>query len=127
MKNQDLIKHNEYLSEDISEFINNEINLRNRLLDAIRQMLADMGGEYVFDVEDGNDNDLYICYDGGNHIEYASNMSERVEAIKVSEYMGRASFEVNVRQENNVDQSRLLFEDVIAIYELLSAVYADQE
>lgn len=125
MKNQDLIKHNEYLSDDISEFINIEINLRNRLLDAIHQMLADMGGEYVFDVEE--DNDLYICYDGGNHIEYASNMSERVEAIKVSEYMGRASFKVNVREEHNIDQSRLLFEDVIAIYELLSAVYADQE
>lgn len=126
MKNQDLINRNEQLAEDISVFIDAEITLRKKLIDAIHQMLTDMGGEYIYGCESDDDN-IYICYDGGNHVEYASNMCECVEVIKVSEYMGRASFKVNVRQEHNIDQSRLLLEDVIAIYEHLSAVYAEQE
>ena len=109
------------INERLARHYSNARELRKDIVSAIAKMLKEMGGGISL-TDRQYDDTLCIAYDGGNHIEYASSMCEEVKSIEVS---GNDSFCVEVEQESNVESYRLIFDDVCAIWDVVSSRYND--
>lgn len=109
------------INERLTRYYSNKRELSKDLVSAINKMLKEMGGKISL-TDKQYDDALYIAYDGGNHIEYASSMCKEVESIKVN---GNNTFCVEVEGESNVESYRLIFDDVCAVWDVVSSRYND--
>lgn len=107
------------MNERIARHYSHTKELRQDMVSAITKMLEEMGGKISL-TDKQYDDTLCIAYDGGNHVEYASSMCEEVESIKVS---GSGYFCVDVKDECYVESYRLIFDDVCAIWDVVSSRY----
>lgn len=108
------------INERLTRHYSNTRKLRQDIVSAISNMLKEMGGEISL-TDRQYDDTLCIAYDGGNHAEYASSICEEVKSIKVTDI----GFSVEVEQESNVESYRLIFDDVWAIWDVVSSRYND--
>lgn len=108
------------INERLARHYSNTRELRQDIVSAITNMLKEMGGEISL-TDKKYDDTLCIAYDGGNHVEYASSMCEEVKSIKVTDI----AFSVEVEGESNVESYRLIFDDVCAIWDVVSSRYND--
>lgn len=109
------------INERIARHYSHTRDLRQDMVSAITNMLKEMGGEISL-TDKQYDDTLCIAYDGGNHIEYASSMCEEVKSI---ETYGDNDFCVEVKDECYVESYRLIFDDVCAIWDVVSSRYND--
>lgn len=110
------------INERIARHYSHTRELRQDMVSAITNMLKEMGGEISLTDKQYGDT-LCIAYDGGNHIEYASSMCEEVESIKTLQY--EEEFYVEVAGEDYIESHRLIFDDVCAIWDVVSSRYND--
>jgi hypothetical protein len=110
------------INERITKHYSHTRELRQDMVSAITNMLKDMGGEISL-TDKQYDDTLCIAYDGGNHAEYASSMCEEVESIKTLQ--DEDNFYVEVAGEDYIESHRLIFDDVCAIWDVVSSRYND--
>lgn len=108
------------IHERIVKHYSHTKELRQDIVSAIANMLKEMGGEISL-TDKQYDDTLFIAYDGGNHIEYASSMCEEVESIKTLQ--DEEEFYVEVAGEDYIESHRLIFDDVCAIWDVVSSRY----
>lgn len=110
------------INERITRHYSHTRELRQDMVSAITNMLKEMGGEISL-TDKQYDDTLCIAYDGGNHIEYASSMCEEVKSIKT--LTDEKEFYVEVAGEDYIESHRLIFDDVCAIWDVVSSRYND--
>ena len=108
------------INERIARHYSHTRELRHDMVSAITKMLKKMGGEISL-TDKQYDDTLCIAYDGGNHVEYASSMCEEVESIKTLQ--DEEEFYVEVAGEDYIESHRLIFDDVCAIWDVVSSRY----
>ena len=112
----DYIKRNKEINNDLSQHDEMERRLRSEMNVAIYDMVECMGGR-VESEDDDDDYPIFLSYDGGNHIEYASNMFSRLNAVFCTSNNGLKSFSVDIEDCDDYDEYRMVFADVTAVYE----------
>lgn len=121
------------LNNRLTEHYAERRKLRTDVCEAIYDMVTEMGGT-VRTVTDEYEDYVSICYDGGNHVEYASTMCcdmYSVTAVVVKaendlfEKVDRKTFTVECEQEDELDEWRMIFDDVTEIFDFVCRRYDD--
>lgn len=119
MKKQDL----ENLGFKLNQHYAEQGKLRKELCEAVYELLDALGGEMRLHEGALEDDYLYIAYDGGNHVEYASNMCSEVHCVNTLEDCNGKSFTVDCDDESDLEAYRLTFDDVSAVFDLVKSYY----
>lgn len=114
--------NNKDIKSRLEEYHSKTLALRCDIVSDIVTMIKEMGGTINLTTKRYDDG-LYIAYDGGNHVEYASSMCEEVKQIKT--FKDDNEFYVEVENEDRVASYRLIFDDVCDIWEIVSSRYND--
>lgn len=120
--NKEQIEQNRLLDNVISSHWQKQKMIRTQVSEAVHNMLQEIGGKIEIEWDDDSDYPI-ICYDGGNHVEYASTMSSSVECIKATLENDVKTFAVDCEDAVDYDENRMLFEDVIQVYEYVCMKY----
>lgn len=124
--NKEQIQRNQLLDACIQSHWEKEKMLRKQISEAIYDMLQEMGGKIEIDWSDDDDYPC-IAYDGGNHVEYASTLSSSVECIKAVLDKDAKTFSVDCEDTIDYNEERMLFEDVIQVYEYVCMKYGEPD
>ena len=117
------------VNDKINEHYKQRALLRKEICKAIHDMVEELDGEFEVRDDEFEDEYLGICYDGGNHVEYASTMNSSLEhitsAIAKDPFTGEEyeTFSADCEDEGGVEEYRLMFDDVCAIFDLVFARY----
>lgn len=113
----------------INEHYANQGRLRREICEAIHDMLTELGGTINF-IDDKDEDYVYICYDGGNHVEYDSTMNCQMDSVSASiggnkalGESGLPTFTFDCERENHVEEWRLMFDDLCAIFDVVYSRY----
>jgi len=106
-----------------------EQNVRKITLDFIKTLVKEISPDKLrIDFDDYTDDldDLYvsISYDGGNHVEYASNMCSCVNAVYIQKNSkGVEEVYVDIEDDSEYEYDRMLTIDIVSIAEALDLIY----
>jgi hypothetical protein len=114
----------------INEHYANRGRLRREICEAIHDMLTELGGTVKFIDDEHEEDCVYFCYDGGNHVEYDSTMNCQMDSVSVSiggnkalGESGLPTFTFDCERENNVEEWRLMFDDLCAVFDIVYSRY----
>lgn len=122
--NKAQIEQNSFLDKSISFHFQKQRMLRTMVSEAVHNMLQEMGGKIEIKWDDDSDYPV-ICYDGGNHVEYASTMASSVKCIRATLENDVKAFAVDCEDAVDYDENRMLFSDVIQVYDYVCMKYED--
>ena len=114
----------------INEHYANQGRLRREICEAIHDMLTELGGTINF-IDDEYEDYAYICYDGGNHVEYDSTMNCQLDSVSSSIGGNKAlgeeypTFTFDCERENHVEEWRLIFDDLCAVFDVVYSRYKE--
>ena len=113
--------HYENIDREVSSTLLSMQNLRMKMCESIHDMINEISDGSVRFRED----DIpMVSYDGGNHAEYASTLATEVVGASSAEIGKRKTFALNLYyEEDNYDEPRMLFEDVVCIYDHIRDMY----
>lgn len=127
----DLLIELDFLQNDLSVHWSYEKELKTRVIDAIYDMMEEMGVDKI----DFTPNDDYdrpcISYDGGNHPEYNSTICAEVYSVKryLKEYdfvgTHRKAISVDIIDcTDNYEDTRMNLEDVASVFDIVAEMYS---
>ena len=102
---------------------------RKEICLAIHDMLDELGGVLQVIDDEHEDDYIGICYDGGSRVEYDSTMNSSLDGVRSTtakdpftneEY---DTFSVNCEDESDVEEYRLMFDDVTSIFDFVFERY----
>lgn len=106
----------EEINKRITEHYTNQRRLRQDMVSTIAKMLEEMGGKISL-TDKQYDDTLCVTYDGGFRI---GCVCEEVKSIST---YGDEDFCIEVEDECNAESSRIIFDDVCAICDVVSSRY----